>query len=236
MAAYPEPFLQRHNTLFFDQWMEAYINTYVERDIRRLFPGLQLASFKHLIKMLCFANGEIINASNFARSLDVSQPTVKKYLDIIDGTFLWRRLTNYHKNTNKRLIKMPRGYIRDTGLVCYLLNIHSISDLKAHPQYGRIWEAFVTEQILKGLQDTLTKHRYYYYRTHNQTEIDLIIEGRFGVLPIEIKCSSVTPKKQLIGMQHFINEHRCPYGIVINNGDDIAMLTDNIVQVPAVYW
>lgn len=235
-GGYPEPFLKRENSLFFDQWMEAYINAYVERDIRRLFPNLKLDVFRRFIKMLCFASGDIINMANFARSLDISQPTIKNYLAIIEGTFLWRRLPSYDKNVKKRLIKMPRGYIRDSGLVCYLLNIHSASDLKSHPQYGRLWEAFVIEQILKGLQNNLIKHQCYYYRTHNQAEIDLILEGRMGTIPIEIKSASSTPKRQLIAMEHFIAEHHCSHGIIVNNASEVAMLSDKIVQVPAVCW
>ena len=129
---YPEPFLKRKNTEYFKLWMKNYFETYINRDIRRLFPGLQFETFKRFIKMASFSNGEIINYSNFAKSLDVSQPTVKLYFDIIEGTFLWRKIPAFNKKLNKRLVKMPKGYIRDSGLVNYLHNISNIANLRDH--------------------------------------------------------------------------------------------------------
>lgn len=234
-GGYPEPFLNRSNEFFFDRWMESYIQSYIERDIRRLFPTLNLQAYQRFIQMLCFASGEITNLSNFSRSLGVSQPTVKKYIEIMEGTFMWRTLHSYEKNQSKSVIKMARGHIRDTGLICYLLNIHSIDDLKSHPKYGQIWEGFVIEQILRGLQDHLVTHRYYYYRTRSKAEIDLVLEGRFGTIPIEVKASYSTPKNQLRTLEDFVVRNRCPFGVLINNGDDIYMLSNNIVQIPANY-
>ncbi len=234
-GGYPEPFLNSSNELFFDQWMESYIQSYIERDIRRLFPTLNLDAYQRFIKMLCFASGEIINLSNFSRSLGVSQPTVKKYIEIMEGTFMWRTLHSYEKSHSKSVVKMSRGHIRDTGLICYLLNIHSVDDLKSHPKYGQIWEGFVIEQILKGLQDHLVTHRFNYYRTRSKAEIDLILEGRFGTIPVEIKASYSTPKNQLRTLEDFVVRNQCPYGVLINNGDDIYMLSENIIQVPANY-
>ena len=234
-GGYPEPFIRRENDLFYDQWMEAYIQSYVDRDIRRLFPTLNLEVYQRFIKMLCFASGEIINLSNFARSLDVSQPTVKKYMGIVEGTFIWRMLRSYEKKPGKNAVKMPKGHIRDPGLLCHLLNIHSVDDLKSHPKYGQIWEAFVVEQILKGLQNNLVTHQYYYYRTRRQAEIDLILQGRFGLLPVEIKASSSTPRNRLRTLEAFVDANGCPFGIIINNGDEIFMLSEKIIQVPAIY-
>ena len=234
-GGYPEPFLNRRNELFFDQWMESYIQSYIERDIRRLFPTLNLEAYQRFIKMLCFATGEIINLSNFSRSLGVSQPTVKKYIEIMEGTFMWRMLHSYEKNQSKSVVKMSKGHIRDTGLICFLLNIHSVDDLKSHPKYGQIWEGFVTEQILKGLQDHLVTHRFFYYRTRSKAEIDLILEGRFGTIPIEIKASYATPKNQLRTLEEFVVRYKCPFGVLINNSDDIYMLSENIIQIPASY-
>ncbi|MEE8056215.1 MAG: ATP-binding protein [Pseudomonadales bacterium] len=234
-GGYPEPFLKRSNRFFFEQWMESYIHSYIERDIRRLFPTLNLDAYQRFIKMLCFASGEIINLSNFSRSLGVSQPTVKKYIDIMEGTFMWRTLKSYEKSHSKSITKMPKGHIRDTGLICHLLNIHSIDDLKSHPKYGQLWEGFVIEQIVKGLQDQLITHQHYYYRTRSHAEIDLILEGRFGTLPIEIKASYATPKNQLRTLEDFVVKNQCPCGVLVNNGDDIFMLSENIIQIPARY-
>lgn len=184
---------------------------------------------------MAYSTSEIINASNFARSLSVAQPTVKHYMDIIEGTFIWRKLPSYEKSKVKRVVKMPRGHLRDTGIINYLLNINTTSDLKGHPLFGRIWEGFVIEQVLKGLSSHLIKHHYYFYKTNNQSEIDLIIEGRFGTIPIEIKASSSTSINELKTLSTFVKNNHCPIGIVINNGDEIFKLDKTIVQVPAIF-
>ncbi len=238
-GGYPEPVLKQFgknpDNKIFRLWMENYIKTYVERDIRTLFPQLNFDAYKRFIQMLAFSSGEMINASTFARSLDVSQPTIKKYLEIVEGTFLWRKIPAYLKNVKKRIVKIPKGHLRDTGLINYLLHINNENDLKGHPQFGRIWESFITEQIIKYFNNHTERINCYYYRTHNQAEIDLIIETDSGIIPIEIKSGSVTRKKQLIALETFIKEHNCKYGIVINNGDEIYKLSENIYQLPAIY-
>jgi predicted AAA+ superfamily ATPase len=234
-GGYPEPFLKRHDSKFFRLWMENYIKTYIERDIRALFPNLQLDVYKRFVQMLAYASGEIINNSNFARSLDVSQPTIKNYLDIIEGTFLWRKIPSYQKNLTKRIIKMPKGYLRDTGLINYFLRIQTVNDLKSHPQFGRIWEIFISEQLIRHFKNNIENIEYFYYRTHNQTEIDLIIETQIGLIPIEIKSGLSSSKRQIQTLQRFIDEQHCPFGLLINNGDEIFKLSKNIYQLPAIY-
>lgn len=238
-GGYPEPVLKQFKTKpdrkLFRLWMENYVRTYVERDIRTLFPQLNFDSYKRFIQMLAYSSGEMINASTFARSLDVSQPTIRKYLEIVEGTFLWRKIPPYLKNVKKRIVKMPKGHLRDTGLINYLLHINNENDLKGHPQFGRIWESFITEQIIKYFNNHIERISCYYYRTHNQAEIDLIIETDTGIIPIEIKSGSVTRKKQLITIETFVREHNCKFGIVINNGDEVYKLSETIYQLPAIY-
>lgn len=234
-GGYPEPTLKRKDKKFFRLWMENYFKTYIERDIRALFPQLRLDAYQRFIQMLAFSSGEMINAASFARSLDVSQPTIKHYFDIVEGTFLWRRIPSYQKNVRKRVVKMPRGHIRDTGLINYFLRLHDENDMKAHPRFGRIWETFITEQLIRAYKDQIERIEYTYYRTQNQAEIDLILETDHGLIPIEIKAGSVTSKRQLIALEQFIKEHHCPYGLVINNGDDTYKLSPSIYQLPAIY-
>ena len=234
-GAYPEPYLGRSDHQYWSLWMENYIKTYVERDVRALFPQLNLQSFRRFVQMMAYASGNLINYSDFARSLDISQPTIKHYFEIAEGTFLWRRITSYATNTKKRMVKMPKGHLRDTGLINYFLRINDVDDLKSHPQFGRIWETFIIEQLIRSFNNRLEKVDYCYYRTQNQAEIDLVLQGKFGVIPIEIKSGSYTEKKQLKTLTKFIEENNCPFGLVINNGDEIFKMTDKIYQLPAIY-
>ncbi len=232
-GGFPDPFLQRNDTNYFGLWMSNYFKTYIERDIRKLFSGLNIEAYRRFIRMLASSSGSILKASNFSKSLDVSEPTVKAYLGIAEGTFLWRSVPSFQKNLKKRIVKMPKGYIRDAGLLNYLLNITNIGVLKTHPYFGIIWETFIIEQIIRGLQARLVDFRYFYYRTHNQAEVDLVLEGPFGLIPIEIKLGIRIDYKQINALEKFVKEYKCPFGFVINNGDKPQLLSPHVLQIPA---
>ncbi|MDP7357353.1 MAG: ATP-binding protein [Pseudomonadales bacterium] len=232
-GGYPEHYLKRQDAIFHHQWMDNYIRTYIDRDIRALFPNLQLAVYRRFIRMLATSSGQLINASQFARSLDVSQPTIKKYLEIAEGTFLWRSLPSFQSNRRKRVIKMPKGHFRDSGLVCGLLNIYSQDAWLNHPNFGQIWESFIIEQVINSLKIRLQSFQYYFYRTQHQAEIDLVVEGEFGLIPFEIKTGFRTSAKKLRHLNTFIKEHNCPVGFVVNNSERVEKLADKIIQLPA---
>ena len=130
---------------------------------------------------------------------------------------------------------MTRGHIRDMGIITHLLNIKDEDDFKAHPHFGRLWEAFVTEQIIKGISNTLSPFQYYYYRTKNQAEIDLVIEGKFGLIPIEIKAGIKNQAHQLFAIKQFMKDNKCPLGILINQADKIVRLSPQLLQIPVFY-
>ncbi len=235
IGSYPEPVLKREDPRFVALWMENYFETYIKRDVRELFPGIQAATYQRFIQLLSMSSGQILNASNFARSIDVSQPTIKSYLGIAEGTFLWRNLESFDRNVTKRVSKMPKGHLRDSGLLNFFLKNRSTSGLANHPQIGNIWESFIIEQLLSGFAQRLISVKSFYYRTHNHAEIDLIIEGDFGFLPIEIKLGTTTDPKRLSALETFVKEHDLPYGLVINNGERVEWLKPRILQVPANY-
>ena len=233
-GSYPEPFIKfRNESKAFGVWMENYFQTYIQRDVRTLFPGLNLTAYQRFTGMLAASSSQILNVSEFARSLDVSQPTAKSYFDIADGTFVWRMLPSYQKSTSKRVTKMPKGHMRDTGLLNHLLALPSIDRLQSHPSSGHIWETFVIEQIIKSLANTMVLVHPYYYRTNNMAEIDLILETPAGVVPIEIKLGGTPYSRQLQTLETFVKEHKLRFGILINNSTETTWLTKSILQIPA---
>lgn len=234
-GGYPQPFLSRQDPVFCDLWMQNYFSTYLHRDVRRLFPKLNDEAFSRFIKMLAFSSGQIIKFSDFSRALGVSEPTVKSYFEIAEGTFFWRKIPSYEKSQKKRLVKTPRGYIRDSGLIISLLEIPTVELLRSHPHFGYIWESFVMEQLIKGFQSQLIRIKYSYYRTHNQAEIDLILEGAFGCVPIEIKAGSLARPQSLRALQEFILDYDCPIGILVNQAEEIAWVAPKILQIPAQF-
>lgn len=234
-GGYPEPVLKASNA-FYLQWMENYENTYIYRDIARLYPRLNKAAYQRFLTMLCKLSGTILNKSEVARALEVSEGSVREFLAIADGTFLWRQLPSYEKSLTKSIIKMPKGHIRDTGLLHSLLRITDENDLYNDPIIGHSFESFVIEEIIKGLQSTLLTHwAPYYYRTRGGAEIDLILEGPFGVLPIEIKYGTKVTPKQLKSLDDFVMAHQLPFGLVINQSQEAYWLSRHIFQLPATY-
>jgi len=234
-GSYPEPALKadpEYNQL----WIENYRRTYVDRDIGHLFPRLNRMAFQRFLSILGKLSGTIINRSELARTLEVDEKTVRAYLEIISGTFFWRALPSYERNITKSVVKMPKGYVRDTGILHYLLKIQSFEDLYRDPFLGNSFESFVIEEILKGMNASLvTNWNAYYYRTRNGAEIDLIIDGTFGTLPIEIKFGSKIDKRQLGSLHSFISEHNLPFGLLINQSDKIEWLSEHVLQLPVYY-
>ncbi len=230
-GGYPEPFIRNDNG-FYDHWKENYINTYVERDISRLFPSLNRMRFKQFIQTLAYYSGTVINYSDIARSLQVSQPTVREYFKIAHGTFIWREILPYNKNTEKRITKHPKGYLRDSGILHHLLRINNLNQLLIHPKMGLSFESMVIEEIIRNLNARGIIFDYYYYRTSNGGEIDLILEGSFGIIPIEIKYSQHIGKKDIISLKEFVRDHDCPIAIVVNNGEKVVFLDEKIICIP----
>jgi predicted AAA+ superfamily ATPase len=230
-GGYPEP--RQGDENYYQEWFVDYQATYVNRDIARLFPHLDKLAYRRFTGMLGKLSSHIINKSELARSLSVSQPTVSDYLDIAEGTFLWRKLNSYESNPNKSIVKMPRGHIRDSGLLHHILRLNSLEQLQQDPIAGFSFESFVIEEILKGLQDARCRSvDYYYYRTRSGAEIDLILEGSFGTLPIEIKYGVRVARQQLKALSEFIDNQKLPFGLVINQAEKVEWLTETILQVP----
>ncbi len=234
-GGYPEPTISKDD-FFWQQWMENYYFNYVNRDVAKLFPRLNKIKYQRFVKVLSSLSSTIINKSDLARALEMSEGSVREYLKIIEGTFLWREQCSFESKAIKSIVKMPKGYMRDTGLLHYLLNLRTMEDLFNYSGVGHSFEGFVIEEIIKGLNALgNTNWQADYFRTRKGAEVDLVLEGYFGVLPIEIKYSSSVPNKRLRSLSDFIERHKLPFGMVINQSDEVVWLTDKIVQIP-VGW
>lgn len=231
-GGYPEP-CQFDDQVRFQQWMSDYQQTYINRDVAKLFPKLNRHAYLRFVIMLAKLSGTILNKSEIARAVEVSEKSIRDYLEIADGTYLWRTLTSFERNISKSIIKSPKGYLRDSGLLHYLLRISDLEQLKFDPIVGASFEGFVCEEILKGMEYTqISNWSAHYYRTRNGAEIDLILTGTFGTLPIEIKYGTSVKTRSLATLSNFLEEHKLPLGLVINNAPHVEKLTDKIIQVP----
>lgn len=234
-GGYPDAALAT-SELAYSQWIQNYVSTYINRDVRALFPKLDLVKFRRFTQLLSSISGKVINKSNISRAIEVSDKTIKDYLDIADGTFVWRMIHSYENSVSKSLIKMPKGGFRDSGLLHFHKNILSLEQLDNSVDIGHDFEHFVIEEIIKGMETSYASNwSYHYYRTRGGAEVDLILEGAFGVVPIEIKYGMKINMKNLTSLKNFVKENNLPFGIVINNADTVEMLSPEIIQIPATF-
>ena len=170
-GGFPSSFTAPSNAASF-RWRQNFIKTYLERDIPQFGPRLPAEMLRRLWTMLAHSQGDILNAANLARALAVDGKTVARYLDLLVDLLLVRRLPPWHKNANKRLVKSPKLYVRDSGLVHALLRLATVDDILGHPVIGGSWEGFVIESLIAAAPEGSEAH---FYRSAAGAEIDLIL-------------------------------------------------------------
>jgi predicted AAA+ superfamily ATPase len=183
-GGFPEAVLADSDSHSFD-WRSDFIRTFLERDIPQFGFTIPAVTMRRFWTMLAHYHGQMLNASKFGQALGVSHPTISKYLDIMALTFMVRVLPPLMANIKKRLVKTPKVYLRDTGILHALLEIENIEDLLGHPIAGASWEGWCIEQILAAMPDW----RASFYRASSGEEIDLIIERGRKRLAFEFKAS-----------------------------------------------
>ena len=230
-GGFPEPWLNPGED-FHKRWIEQYLQTYFYRDIRRLYPGLDELRFRRFIEMLGGLSGRILNYAEVGRALAIAQPTARDYFEIAHGTFIWRRIPAYSRDALRRIVKHPRGYLRDSGLLHALLRIPDVDALLSHPQMGASWEGMVVEEILRQLNSLGVGFDHSYYRTSGGAEVDLVLEGDFGLVAIEIKHTSVVGGRDLIGLRNFVAEQKARFGLIVNNDSRPRLYEENLVGIP----
>jgi hypothetical protein len=178
-GGFPRSYLASSDDLSL-QWRGDFIRTFLERDVPQLGIHIPAEALRRFWMMLAHYHGQILNSAEMARSLGTSEATARRYLDVLAGTYLVRRLLPWFENISKRQYKSPKVYVRDSGLLHALLSLGSWRDLTAHPKLGASWEGFALEQVLSLVPDA----QAYFWGTHAGAELDLllILRGlRFGV-------------------------------------------------------
>jgi uncharacterized protein len=171
-------------------WLDNYVQTYLERDVRQLEHVGDLASFERFLRLVAGRSGQLLNLSALASDTGVSQPTATRWLSILEASFLVKRVQPYHKSYRKRLVKAPKLYFLDSGLLCYLLDIRTPDELFIHPARGAIFEGFVLAEIVKRAYNRGERPRLYHWRDSAGHEVDFILERGQRRAVIEVKSSA----------------------------------------------
>lgn len=212
----------------FREWWEAYLRTFLARDLPQYGVEADVLLLRRLLTMLAHQQGGLFNASELGRALGVSHHTVRRYVEVLEQTFLVRRLPPYFRNIGKRLVKAPKLYLRDTGLLHHLLNIASLSELDQHPSRGASWETFVLEDLLRRLSLAHPYAQAHFWRTATGDEADLVIERDGLLFAVEIKLGSGAGVETARKLAKCIGDLGAAAGWVISQAAGIEPLAPGI--------
>jgi uncharacterized protein len=226
-GGYPGSFLARSEEESL-AWREAFLQTHLERDLPQFGIRVPAERMRRFWQMLAHWHGQLWNGDAFARNFDTSAPTVRHYLDVLTDTRVVRQLRPWHANVKKRLVKSPKVYVRDSGLLHVLLGVRSLHELQGHPSLGPSFEGFAVEQILDLLPPSAEGH---FYRTHAGAELDLVLSldsrTRIGV---EIRYTAV-PKLRP-GMREAMKDLGCARGFLVTAGHESFPLASDVQVLP----
>jgi uncharacterized protein len=197
-GGFPDSYLAENDT-FSGIWRDNFIKTFIERDIPQLgfqIPALQL---KRLLVMCAHNQGQLLNYSKLGESLGLTHPTIRRYVDLLEQTFILRTILPFETNVKKRLVKSPKVFVRDSGLLHQLLAIPDFNSLLGNPVFGSSWEGLVIENVIVNMPNW----DYYFYRTASGDELDLILEK--GNQRIAIECKASTAPKLTKGFYRAID-------------------------------
>jgi hypothetical protein len=209
-------------------WLKSFTITLVERDIPQLGIGVPAAMLIRFWTMLAHCHGQIWNAAPPARSLGVSEPTVRRYLDLLEGVFMVRQLQPWHANLKKRQVKSPKVYFRDTGVLHHLLGIRSERELLNHPACGASWEGYAIEEAIR----VVSPDEAYFWATHNGAELDLLLVK--NGLRIGIECKRSDAPRLTPSMRTSLTDLELDRLVVIYPGIRRYSLAEGVEVLPLV--
>ncbi len=205
-----------------------YVQTYVERDVRQMVNVKDLTLFQHFLKLCAGRVGQVLNTHSLSNDLGISYHTVSNWLSILEASFLIFRLAPYFENFGKRVIKSPKLYFTDTGLVSYLLDITSTQQIARDPLLGSLVENLVISEFIKYRLNGGFQPSCYFYRDSNQHEVDLLFKTGRQLIPIEVKASQTFHQQFLKNLEYFkhLAPDRCTQGFLIYAGEQEQRIGD----------
>ena len=187
------------------EWLADYFQTYIQRDIRTIINVGDIDLFADFVRLCAGRVGQLLNLSSLASDCGISHMTAQRWLSILESSFIVYRLRPYHRNFSKRIIKSPKLFFYDSGLLCYLLGIKTSEDVRFSPYRGNIFESYCISEFIKSAYNRKEDPRIYFWRDSTGHEIDMLIEDRNKLIPIEIKSGETFNKSFLNGLNYFVN-------------------------------
>jgi predicted AAA+ superfamily ATPase len=204
------------------EWLASYYGTYVERDVRDILNIGDLRTFRNFVRLCAGRCGQLLNLSSLAADCGISHPTARQWISVLEASYIVCLLQPHHKNFSKRIIKTPKLYFLDPGLLCYLLRIRSEEDLFTHPMKGGIFETFILSEIYKAFSHTGEDPPLFFWRDRTGHEIDFLIDLGTDLLPVEAKSAKTVAPDFSDGLRYWLSlkGNTAKRGILVYGGED----------------
>jgi uncharacterized protein len=218
-------------------WLRNYCETYLERDVRGMLNVGDIEAFSLFLRLCAGRSGQLTNLAALAADSGVSHATARRWLSILDASFLVVLLRPHHENFNKRLVKSPKLYFLDTGLLCYLLRIRSPDDLRIHAARGAVFETWVVSELLKNYYNRGAEPDAYFWRDSAGHEVDLVLEDGSRLIAVEIKSGETIAEdffKSIRYWRKLPGQAECPAALVY--GGESSMFRNNVAVYCWDHW
>lgn len=214
-------------------WLAGYLQTYVERDVREVSNIGNLEIFQRFVRLCAGRTGQLLNLSSLANDCGISHTTARQWISILQAGFIIHLLPPHFNNFSKRIIKTPKLYFIDTGLLCYLLRIREPADLTDHAMRGAIFETYIVSELFKAFVHRGETSPLYFWRDRTGHEVDVIIDTGKQLIPIEIKSGTTISGSFFEGLRYFmaLGPKIARTGVMIHGGDDLYE-RENFIVLP----
>jgi uncharacterized protein len=229
MGGYPEVWQEKLNP---SKWMNGYMQTYLLKDVRLLRNITNFAAFTRFIYLCANYAGQLLNKDELAKAVGVDAKTIQAWLGVLESSYIIYLLQPWHNNLNKRIVKSPKLYFYDTGLLCYLLGITNQTNLIKHTRYGAIFENWNITEIKKNRTNEGINGGMYFFRDSAGNEVDLLIEKNGELIGIEIKSTKKLDSKDFQGLKYWKKYQQNAKAILLYGGNKADILNDEIGIVP----
>ena len=215
------------------RWWDGYVATYLERDLRQAAQIDALLDFRKTMELVALRSGQLLNQSEVARDAQLSQPTVHRYLNLLETTNLFERLPAYTVSHTTQLLKSPKAFLNDPGLAVFLSGYYDLEDLRKAREYGAYFETLIYHHLRILTRLMVPAGRLYFWRTRDGTEVDFVVEHGRRVAAVEVKSTDNPGYRDITGLQAFLNKHpTATAGLLVHGGRQIKRLGEKILAVP----
>ncbi|MCX8566048.1 MAG: hypothetical protein ON057_000775 [Glomeribacter sp. 1016415] len=220
-------------------WFDSYLHAILQRDVRELANLEQLSEIPNLLQLLAARSANLLNFAELSRSIGLTQTTLKRYFSLLEVLFLVYRLPAWHRNAGKRLVKAPKVFVLDSGLLAHLNHLSKNHLMKEAGLPGGLVETFVLNELLKHLAFAEQKLTLWHYRTQTNYKVDFVLENRLGqITGIEVKANSTVTSNDFKGLRHLQQNEPQAFqrGIVLYDGPEIVPFSPHLFAVPLSMW